>query len=366
MANGFLVWLVVVGLAVLLRLDRRLTVGLAIVGLATVCSFFWHLEFDSRGTLSDPVGLLTFVAIYLGSAVWGAGSRQAVVVGGVGLALFPVLCVLAWKRRSTRLVALPFGAGVATFVLLTATQTAVGRLHLGTSHALSSRYSIGSFTFWLALVVGFLPLLRERLPARPLAAPFYLGCAAVASLFVGYRTLPAGTYLPTVTMGKEMAVVANRVGVEDASGSVTGEEGGPIVARSFRWMEQHELGPWAPGGMVDGMRVTEPTSMTTRACLGAIGSNEPVTGGRRLRGWIAAPDGEATSRSLIVLDRNGTPRGLGLVGTYRPNVRDLGAARSDWTGFVSYVHDEPPRPLAVMLLAPDRKTAVCRLLTARS
>ena len=87
MANGLLVWVVVVGLAVVLGLPRRITFALTIVGVVTVFSFLWHFEFSTRGSLSDPAGIVKFVAVYLGSAVWGAGETAAALVGGIGLAL---------------------------------------------------------------------------------------------------------------------------------------------------------------------------------------------------------------------------------------------------------------------------------------
>ena len=275
MANGLVVWVVVVGLAGILRLRRRITIALTVVGVVTVFSFLWHFEFSTDGSLSDPVGIAKFVAVYLGSAVWGAGETAAALVGGIGIALFVVLCVLAWKDRAGRSVALPFGVGVATFVVLTAAQTAAGRLDLGTSQALSSRYSIGSFAFWLGIMVGFLLPLCGRVRSFPLAAPTCLAGAAVAALVVGYRTLPASSFLPTVVFGRELTVVAHRVGINDASSSVHGVQGGPGVAEALSWMARERLGPWAPGGMVDGQRVADTIEPTSRSCLGAIESNEP-------------------------------------------------------------------------------------------
>jgi hypothetical protein len=359
MANGMLTWAVIVPLAVALGLGRRVSILLAALGAAVVASFLWRLEVTTGGSLSDPVGLVTFVALYLGSAVWGAGRSEAALVGTVGLLLVPVLIVLAWRSRAERSVALPFAAGVATFVLLTAVQTAVGRIGLGTSQALSSRYSIASFTFWLALTAGLLIALRERFGSASLAVPTALACATAASLLVSYGMLPADSYHPTVTAGKELAVIAHRVGVDDTSGKVVGVEGGPVVERTFRWMQRERLGPWAPGGMVDGQPAADSVRPAARPCLGGIEWNEPVDRGRRLRGWIAAPDGEATPSSLVVLDARGRPRGLGLGGMHRPDVRERGRSTSDRSGFVAYVRGAPDEPVSVVLL--DADNAVCRL-----
>jgi hypothetical protein len=362
-ANGVLTWVVVVLLAILLRLERRLTAALAIVGAVTIATFLWHSESSTGTSLSDPVGLVHFVALYLGSALTPSPATAA-IVGAAGLVLFPLLCRLVWVGRSGGAALVPFGAGVAGFVVLTSASTAVGRLEdFGTSQALASRYSIGSFTFWLGLFVGFLPAVRERLRSVPIAVPAYLGGAAVVALVLGYQTIPPSSELRAVVVGREATVVAYRAGVEDASNSVPNVQGGPGVTSALRWMERERLGPWAPGGMVDAMRVAGPSNRTDRACLGEIESAEPVRAGSRLRGWIATPNGETSSRNTVVLDAGGRRRGLGLVGMQRPDVEPPGAD-AEWSGFVAYVSGKPAVPLEVVLLAKDGANAVCRLTWA--
>lgn len=362
MANGLFAWPVVVGLALALRLERRLAAALTIAGILTIATYLWRLDFTTRGELSDPVGLATFVAVYIGSAAWGAGLHKAALVGAVGLALVPLVFVLAWRRRSGTSVALPFGAGVTAFILLTAMQTAAGRLYLGTSQALSSRYSIASFTFWLALLVALLVPVRDRLRARPNAMLAYLACAAAAALFVSYRTIPDPDFLRTTRFGREATVLTYRVGVSDDSGTVTGVAAGDLLVGTLRWMEKAKLGPWAPGGLTDAMLVAPPARPPSRRCRGAIELSEAVKRGHRLRGWIAARSGERTSRNLVVLDDDGRRAGLGLVGTYRPDVAESGATDSEWAGFVAYLPAEPRGRLSVVLLRDDRRTAVCRLV----
>jgi hypothetical protein len=304
--------------------------------------------------------LAHFAVVYLGSAVWGAGATPAALIGSAGLVLFPIVCVLCWRGRSGRSVALPFGAGVAAFALLTAAATAVGRLDLGgTAQALSSRYSIGSATFWLALFVGLVPLVRERARIAAVLPFAYVAGAAVVAVFVAYRMLPADTYLPGVTFGRELTVVAYRTGVEDRSQRVPVGQAGPGVREALRWMESERLGPWAPGGMVEDMRVDGPRSATTRRCRGQVDATVPIERGIRLEGWIDAPAGEATSRNLVVLDESGGRIGLGLAGAYRPEAQTSGAS-SDWRGFVAYAPGQPPS-LNVVLLDEGDVDPVCAL-----
>ena len=96
MANGLIVWVVVVGLAVLSELARRLTLALAFVGVATVGSFSGTSS-SARRKPRRPRRPREFVAVYLGSAVWGAGETAALLVGAFGLVLLPMLA--SWHGR---------------------------------------------------------------------------------------------------------------------------------------------------------------------------------------------------------------------------------------------------------------------------
>lgn len=361
LANGLLAWVVVVLLAVMLRLERRFTAALVIVGLATTATYLWHYESVGERSLSDPVALAHYVVLYLGAAPTPTPGIAA-VVGAAGLILLLPLCGLVWADRSGHSILVPFGAGVSTFIALTAALTATGRLDLGVSQALASRYSIASYTFWLGLFVGFLPFARERLRSVPLALPGYLAGAAVVALVISYGALPPRSQLRSFVVGRQATVVAYRAGVEDLfSSSIPGLQFGPGVTSALRFMERERLGPWAPGGMVDAMRVTGPGNRTDRECLGQLDSRTSVPRGTRLQGWIAPPAGETSSRHLVVLDAAGRRIGLGLVGLHRPDIDQPGIADPVWRGLIAYIRGKPTPPLDVVLLTADGVNAVCRL-----
>jgi hypothetical protein len=366
LANGILVWPVLVCLALVVRLGRRPSLLLAIVGALTICSYLWHFDFTTRGNVAHPLGLLRYVAVFLGSALGDVGLGLAEAAGFLGLGLLCLLLFVAWRERhqwsATRLV----GAGVALFVLLSAAQTAAGRLQLGLAQAASSRYAAASFVFWLALMIGFLRSVRHLAERRSWLPAAYVGAAAAAAYAIGVMSLPSGASLRSTVAGKEVTVVAHRAGVDDPSGTLTGVPPSPAIAEALRWMQQHELGPWAPGGMVDAARFTlNAGSDASPTCRGGIESVEPVTGGSRLRGWLASPGGRRGSSELAVLDADGVSRGIGFVGTFRPDVKSSGAASSEWTGFVAYVRTGAAEPLTVLLVAQDHRSASCSLL-ARS
>jgi hypothetical protein len=208
--------------------------------------------------------------------------------------------------------------------------------------------------------VLLLAALATQASAAP-RAPIALTGTAIVALVVAVTGLPSRTFLRTEVVGKKTAVLAYLAGVDDPSGTLTGGPSGSIVANAFRWMEANELGPWVSGGIADELRFTPPEPRGAPSCPGAVDFVDPVGGGVRLTGWIAAPGNGRPSRNLAVFDGTGTVRGRGLVGTYRPDVKGSGDAPTDWTGFVAYARGEGSPPLVLVLVAEDRRTAVCRL-----
>lgn len=358
LANGLLTWVVVVFLSVVLRLQWRCTVALASVGLVTAATYLWHFEFVGERTLWDPIGLAHYVVLYLGAAPTPTPGSAA-IVGAAGLLLMLLLFGMMWRDRLGRSLVVPFGAGVAAFIALTAAQTATGRLDLGLTSALAPRYSIASYTFWLALFVGFFPAVRQRLRSWAVAVHGYLAGAAVVALVISYGALPTRSELRSFVVGREATVVAYRAGVEDAS-FLSRNIGGSVVTSALRFLEREKLGPFSPGGLVDGMVVAGAKSRTDDKCLGQLDSTTPVRGGNRLRGWIASSADEASSPNLLVLDARGGRVGLGLVGMRRSDTEPFGAD-TELNGFVAYVRGQQALPLDVVLLAKDRETALCGL-----
>ena len=143
LANGLLAWVVIAVLAIVFHLDRRYTAALILVGSVTTATYVWHFEFTNGLSLSHPIKLVHYVLLYLGGAPTPTPGTAA-IAGALGLGLLLLLCRLAWMERFEGTILVPFGAGVAAFVALTAVQTAGGRLDLGVSQAFTSRYSIAS------------------------------------------------------------------------------------------------------------------------------------------------------------------------------------------------------------------------------
>jgi hypothetical protein len=353
MANGLFTWPVVIALALLLRGGPRTVGFLSVTGAVSIASFVWAYEVTLRGSLDKPVGLARFISLYLGSMLRIEGATIALTAGAIGAMLFGALCVIAWRRRATQSFAIPFALGVTSFVLLTAAQTASGRLHFGTQQALESRYSIGSFVFWLGLMVGFMPIVRERF--RSPADLAYVAVAGFVALGISVVALPNETSLRANVFSKDTAVLAYRAGVNDVPMSVTGAYiTSDEVRAGLRFLEQRGLGPWADAAP-DRIRVDGNDAHMARACRGQVESHENLGHGMRLHGWIETPAGESPSRDLVVLDEAGREVGLGL------RSEQTGDAPHS-TGFVAYVRGDDSRRLAIILVGDDHRSPICQLV----
>ncbi len=320
MANGFLVWPVVVGTrsrpcACQVRLTgrpggRRCSRRCARSSGTTSSA--------PRGSALRPVDLLKFVAVYLGSAVWGAGETAAALVGAFGLcAVRAAVRSRVEAARRARSCVIPFGAGRRRVRhARRPAQTAVGRLHLGTAQALASRYSIGSFAFWLALLASTLPLIRAvaRLGVAGRSRCYSACAAARRARSSATGRSPSTRFCPTVVFGKK----ADGRGVPrrsraTLSGAVTGVEGGPgrDGGASAGWSAEQ---PRPVGAGRDGRRpcaLPLPSGATARVLPRRRSKpNEPVTGGTSAA-WAGSRrrTGEPTSRNLVVLDADGSGSG---------------------------------------------------------
>jgi hypothetical protein len=189
MANGNLIWPLLVVLALWLRLPRSAPIALAAAGCLFIALYFSGDTDAQRGgvsLLAKGPRILAYIVVYLGNPLGNLGNPQywgiagAVVLGIVGLAggaFFTVKPLLDRRQPSPAIGALSL---ILLFNLGTAAVTALGRAGLGIVAAMSYRYRTPALIFWLVLFILSFNLLwsrRARLPgmAKAAAAVFTAG-----------------------------------------------------------------------------------------------------------------------------------------------------------------------------------------------
>jgi hypothetical protein len=257
----------------------------------------------------------------------------ATIAGGVGL-----------LRHVRRLRRGPVGTrdawviALAGFTLLASIETTYARAMFGFRHAADSRYLIGEFPYWIALLLIALPGGRG---ARAGA------CCAMA-VWAAVMVLSQQTILPKdrgQRYGRMVSAMALINDVDDLAVYRTDDLPTPERAQTMfaafkahgwsasAWPQKHWIGrPLASFGAV------------ASGCRGAIDSVAAVDdslgghGGRRVQGWAVSDARGDADPWVLLTDRAGMVRGLAHGGGPRPDVAAaLGRpalSSAGWTGYV--------------------------------
>ena len=153
MANGVIAAYVLVVMALMARQGWRVTLACAAWAAAISIIYLHGYEFGEQNArsvdgLAQPAAFVSYVAIYLGSAL-GSTRALAGALGFVGIIAAMATAIRVSVARPMRPTSLML-VGVMLFVGATAVMTASGRINYGLQQALSSRYVTGSVTFWCA------------------------------------------------------------------------------------------------------------------------------------------------------------------------------------------------------------------------
>ena len=173
LANGLLVWPLLLFMAIALGFRKRDLLLILGVAAAAIAVYFpgYHtppLHAHPTASLQNPLGLLKFTVTYLASS-WDIHLPNAsafplpsesltflVVIGAVAGALS---CL---RKQDTRVLALrTFLFTNMLFIVGTALMTALGRLNFGYVEATSSRYQTFALVFWACAAVWGATRLNE-------------------------------------------------------------------------------------------------------------------------------------------------------------------------------------------------------------
>jgi hypothetical protein len=141
LANGNLLWPLLVVAAVFLRLRLSAILSLAITGAISTALYFHHyVNSTAQGNLMSgegPAGFAKFVAVYLGSAWVQASLRSAAMIGIAGALLASLLIMRSgWYVRTKKAFSLQMVLTLL-FYMGTGLLTALGRMNFGASYAFS-------------------------------------------------------------------------------------------------------------------------------------------------------------------------------------------------------------------------------------
>lgn len=319
--QGLFLWPVGL-LGLLWRLEgrsRRLSFAVPWIVVAAVTSglYFNHYLFSTSAT-GAGIGYAfknpNLVVVYLLGAVGNVFPVDETAVGLHALIGVPLCVAAAWvlvatwreRNRTPRPRPLPLPAALIVFAVLFDTSIALGRVSLGMSGALASRYTMANLLLVLGILLFALPRLPRVLDTAPPPTRQVLAVAALATVLV--VQIAAGTVGGLV--GAQSTLAGEKTGARIA----TNLPAIPVAARSQlvkEWVfpnypvwaaladtaRHDQLDEFAPGPYRY-YRTLGPPHPLVLAALATIDSFHST--------WCEQTPGETTSRVVATL---GTPSG---------------------------------------------------------
>lgn len=374
LANGNLLWPLLVAAALALRLRRSALMSLAITGALSTALYFHHYvspvaQANAMSFEAAPARFFKFVAVYLGSPWVRASQISAAIVGvaGAGIAcVFVVRCIVYLRPKKAFSVQLVL---TLLFCIGTSFATALGRLNFGASYALSPRYQTFALLFWCCLA---LVLLRSAGEMRHIRRPLLLIQVCLLAVMLRGAYLARYPIREARSHGFQLnaASMALLTGVHDWEQlSYVGVKLSYLMSET-PYLQQHRLSIYS--GEVDSQlgkplySVFRPVSPDN--CAGQLESSASMGGPSALRitGW-AWDYQHHQPPSMIVATTDGTITGLGAVGDWRNFDKVTHPLiTNNYIGYTGYVQSERTAgPLEVYAILSGKPVTACLIATVK-
>lgn len=350
MANGVLTLPLMLVFALIVKLEWRKTFLIGLSAIICVGLYFYgYKSIEGHGSLvqavlTNPVGLLHYVAIYVGGA-FSLGSKTAglwtATVAGIFLIVssmyFGWRVLFAKRHDSLQLTLLMF----ILYVGGTAFGTGGGRLIFGVEQALSSRYMTPSLMAWAAFFI----LCYVNLSLIKNGAKNKLWIALLVLLLLMLpQQLRALKPQTEMLYERGMAALALELGIKDQTqikhvfinAEWTLDIAAKPVARNYSifGMEPYKDLRQQMGATSNG------AGAGLKACQVYLDSIEPVQNDPRfikIRGWLWSEERVGQSELIEISDAHHQTKGFGLSGQYRPDLVEKFNQNAAGSGFKAYV-----------------------------
>jgi hypothetical protein len=386
MANGLLVWPVLLLLALWFRLPRPVKGVLLLVGVAMWTLYLWGYKSPPQtSSIRDGFHNLpqsfVFAMCVLGSPlndfvfeidrIFSMGGEQWQLVwtaaaGLIGFTASALLWIVFGRNRRDTSRADAVILHLLLFLVATTALIGLGRSNAPLRDALHSRYTTVGLLFWFCIffLCASLIVRRSRSQDSQSLVLFQFAGAMLALVVIVL-------YQPTqIRFARE-----NALDLSEYEATI----GAPVydpdlwdksyynprgLIPILRYMQTKHLSVFAPERS---RWLGDPIAAHYRAaasddCVGSLDSNvkvfvDPELPGFRLRGWAWSPQSRRIAGSVVVTDKQGRILGFGYTGFDRPDVR---AARPDVgpaVGWIAYIPDLGHDSVAAYMVAKDGSSA---------
>ena len=370
MANGTLVWPMLLTAAAWMRLPRRRIAALAAGTVLLGATYFYHWHRTTPGTprpLAEHLRrTVIFGLAHLGSPTASVGAWRgderfqlafAAAFGALMLLALLAACFLLWWRREHYKSARAMLLFYSVFIAVSSAGIAYGRSDEMLTEAFSPRYLTPSYLLWVSMLLVLWPLLRRvnRLAFHgALCAGVLLGIAVhQRTALYNVRGWAAGARLG------EVAVIDN---VTDPEPWRTLYHSPPITTDAVQYLKNNQLAifteEWThwPGIPLQRRFFID---RNPDACQGqfdqTIAIPSTLQPGWRISGWAWDAKARQSPRYLIFGDDTGVVAGVALTGFPLPAALSALSPRytaATWTGYVN----GPPRAVTAYVLEADERS----------
>ncbi len=361
MANGLLVWPLLVGLALWCGVRGAPLILLAAAALAVVtielAGFRAHPGHgDPFETLAQPLALARYALRYLTSGIGMIGTLGQELVGAALVATVMATAVDALVRRRRYRPAHAVLLAVAAFVIGAALVTGLGRVTFGIGQANSVRYTTPSFVFLIAVAALLLDraarLERRHAAATALAAAAVL--LVVPGVVDGFRHRAVILAARDARANAVIAYLAGGYRPETLIALYPFRMAMPYEV--LRKLEAARLGPFAAAATLapPPALLAGPVAMPGETCRGNIDAvnSDPVLG-LVASGWAAAEGGSRQPAWILLVDTAGSLVGWGASRTARGDVGKALGIGWRGRGFDAHGHHRVDGPVRIVGMFAD-------------
>ena len=361
LANGMLLWPLLIGAALRLRMRAQAWRSLLIAAAVNIALYVYGYHRPVSDAKLPSVGQsLHYIVVYFGSTfVRHSSGIIAMITGVLGISAAAFFIVSALRRRDTASLLQTELALLMLFTLATAAVTSTGRLHLGVEQATASRYQTFALLFWCCLGLRLLIHLAGRTKQLGFATGLLITMLASATQI----RLPLIDAQWRQLRLKKISL-ALITGVPDTELLTEAYPDPQVVLRSAAYMRKHQLSIFADS---DSALLGKPFGgafheAPSTACFGALTSEEilPTEDGQamRLNGYAWDNSRQRPASDILVVT-DGKITGFGVVTVYPLAVaREHDPATAPHFEWLAYSIGSSARVSELYVLSgPEKKTA---------
>ena len=334
-------------LALLLSIQRRRVVVLALLTLSGLVGYFYDYvapaHHGALGTtlVEQPANVIRFILLYLG------GPIHFTPIGASELALFLGVLMLYLCLKHTEIALADRSRAALRLSLLafmlyiggTVLGTAGGRLKFGLAAAFWERYMTLALASWCVLLVLCAPQIAAGLRLKPLRS-------AIGLLLVPVLLAPAqlSALIRSDSCDWQMkAALALALGVHDGVRIKAVYPEPPVVEQIAARAAALNLSVFALPEFKDAKAdLGTVWPMATAQCIGFVDNFEITEDPRfvRVSGWLYSPSSKVPPKTIRLLDEEHHVVGHALSGGFRLDVAGVVGPKAVTSGFEGYLRSE--------------------------